>query len=320
MKNLHFFYFFIIFPFFTVAQDLSKVDEIVIDRFLKIKNIEHLSEKINHTFTSDLEKARAIYCYIGNTIAYDVEAWQRPSQPFSYTYSNEAEKQRILEEYKYNTAEKTLREAKGVCDGYSKLFEVLCVKVGVECQTIEGTSKAFISDLKKSNPKQITNDHAWNVIKIDHQWHLIDVTWASGGIDDNLKFYKKYTDIYFMMDPEQFVLNHYPSDQKWTLCDITKQQFLDFPIYYLSYFENNIKLISPKSKVFSDKKGGQLVFEKGTDVSQMLFGFSGDKYALDVEIEEIDSKILINVPSTEYRSELFTIFYKNESIVTFITN
>ncbi len=58
-----------------------------------------------------------------------------------------------------------------VCDGYSKAFQLLCMKEGIECIVVLGTGMP-ISDIP------VVVNHAWNYVKMDDgQWYAMDVTW-----------------------------------------------------------------------------------------------------------------------------------------------
>ena len=50
-----------------------------------------------------------------------------------------------------------------VCEGYSKAFLAAMRKIGVDCLYVAGSGKG--------------EDHAWNCVKVDGDWYLIDVTW-----------------------------------------------------------------------------------------------------------------------------------------------
>lgn len=72
-------------------------------------------------------------------------------------------------EYEISTHEQhiygTLFNKKTVCAGYSKTFALLCRYVGIECDymhTDEGES----------------GGHAWNLIKLEDYWYIIDLTYA----------------------------------------------------------------------------------------------------------------------------------------------
>lgn len=55
-----------------------------------------------------------------------------------------------------------------VCDGYSKAFQLLCKRLGVECTVVEGTSEFN---------KDEDNGHMWNCVRLGGEWYHTDVTW-----------------------------------------------------------------------------------------------------------------------------------------------
>ena len=64
----------------------------------------------------------------------------------------------------------------GVCQGYAESFQYLCDQLGVECITVDG-----IGNYGNGNMA-----HAWNYVKVDGNWYLVDTTWGdtfTGGKD-----------------------------------------------------------------------------------------------------------------------------------------
>lgn len=57
----------------------------------------------------------------------------------------------------------------GVCFGYASTFQLLMDLAGVECVTVVGA--AFNS----------TEDHAWNMVKLEGEWYCVDTTWDMEG-------------------------------------------------------------------------------------------------------------------------------------------
>ena len=97
------------------------------------------------------------------------------------------------------------------------------------------------------------SDHAWNAVKINGEWKLIDTTWAAGYIDDKKNFKVKTSDYYFFTPADQFVLAHFPLDNKWQLLEkpATLNQFEisalprpDFFKYGFNLANNNDSLIN----------------------------------------------------------------------------
>lgn len=54
---------------------------------------------------------------------------------------------------------------KGICRGYASTFQLLMDLCGIECRTVDGMSHAG------------TEEHAWNLVKLDGDWYAVDTTW-----------------------------------------------------------------------------------------------------------------------------------------------
>ena len=52
-----------------------------------------------------------------------------------------------------------------ICTGYTSTFQLLMDLLGIECVTVEGTAYNG------------TEDHAWNMVRLDGDWYCVDVTW-----------------------------------------------------------------------------------------------------------------------------------------------
>ena len=63
-------------------------------------------------------------------------------------------------------AQKVLRRGKAVCDGYARLFKVLCQYTGLEAVVLNGYVR---TDVGRSSERFKTN-HTWNAVRIDSVW------------------------------------------------------------------------------------------------------------------------------------------------------
>lgn len=54
---------------------------------------------------------------------------------------------------------------KGICLGYASTFQLLMEMSGIECVTVHGMSHGN------------TEEHAWNLVKLEGDWYAVDVTW-----------------------------------------------------------------------------------------------------------------------------------------------
>ena len=89
----------------------------------------------------------------------------------------------------------------------------MCKALGLECVLISGYSKGT-SYVDGQMPKK--TNHAWNAVKIDSQYYLIDSTWGAGTCSGDV-FNKKFREFYFCTNPELFIHKHFPADSQWQL-------------------------------------------------------------------------------------------------------
>jgi hypothetical protein len=167
---------------------------------------------VNTTFNSQEDKARAYYAWTALNIAYDVE------------HMNEIN---LIKIFNINTIsssnQKTadvLRNKKAVCEGYANLMTDLCRASDISCFTVCGYTKNPDGEI----PEIL---HAWNVLRIDSSWHMLDVTWSSGYVTPENHFVKRFSNLYFLPRPKVFIKDHFPLDPMWQLLrnPFTKQDF-----------------------------------------------------------------------------------------------
>lgn len=125
----------------------------------KQKEIKEKTQQIiAQIITSDmteLEKELAINQYLCDTCEYDDAALENAEQhDFRYVDSE------------YNdsfTAYGALINGRCVCAGYAGAFKILADAAGLECVVVTGTLEGNLA-------------HAWNKVRIDGEWEILDVT------------------------------------------------------------------------------------------------------------------------------------------------
>jgi len=223
------------------ADTYDKIDEHALATPKEFESsIETLATYLTESAKNDEEKARAIYRWVAENVDYDVRIYSRPA-----TISSSPE--RGLED--------VLREGVGVCSGYGSLFHALCEAAGLECVEISGYGKGYSYEVGATVQDR---NHAWNAVKIDGKWHLVDSTWGAGYVDGNMRFVQRFDDHYFFARPEDFVQDHLPIDPKWQLLDtpLSQEEFERLPHTKLSFFRNGLEIISPKEGVIKAKADG----------------------------------------------------------------
>ena len=186
---------------------------------------EELAAALVEPAADDLEKARALYRWVTENIQYNVEGL------YSGNYGNLA-------------PEAVMQGGTAVCDGYSSLFEELASAAGLEVVTIKGYAKGTGYNVGSSLPNLF--NHAWNAVKIDGLWHLLDSTWGAGAMDEKGVYVHQFEPFYFLTPPEQFAVTHFPEDPKWQLLGepLTRKEFESSPYLKPEFFNLGLSLES----------------------------------------------------------------------------
>ena len=147
--------------------------------------LDSLAAALMEKATSDRDRAYAIFCWIHDNIRYDnATKWQR-------RYGNAGADQ---------SPEGVLAARRGVCAGLANLFTALAGKMGLESVVVTGRASGMRQEA-----------HAWNAVKVDGAWGLVDLTRHS-----------------FLNPPEEFLDHHFPNDPQWQLLDrpLTYEEWL----------------------------------------------------------------------------------------------
>jgi transglutaminase/protease-like cytokinesis protein 3 len=201
------------------------------------KAIQTLTLSLIESAKTDREKAKAIYDWITDNIAYDTVSF------FSGNIS-----------YAGDISEITYQTKKSVCQGYSELFKRMCDFADLECAVISGFSKGY--GYSPGDTIGNKSDHAWNAVKIDGQWQLIDSTWGAGHINYRNQFVRKYNKHYFLTPPEYFIYDHLPENADWQLLDnkVSKQEFSNMAQIDSDFFDLGLKLVNHKEVVIENSE------------------------------------------------------------------
>lgn len=204
--------------------------------------------------------ARFFYYWIGNNIKYDYEYLEKMEE----SYDDYDKKQ---DEFRVYT------DRKGVCGGYANLFKWFMREVDIEVEYIIG----HIRDERNHYIELEKDDdflHAWNAIKLNKQWILVDTTWGASGSSSE-------ADFYFNIKPEWAIITHYPENSKWQLLDqsISLEEFNKSiyvkPVWFINGFSEIPKLMKDDNYFY-------FVFKKNPDNNWLVgLQFSTDNINFD---------------------------------------
>ncbi|HQY60257.1 MAG TPA: transglutaminase domain-containing protein [Polyangiaceae bacterium] len=167
------------------------------------------------------ERARAVHDWVADRIAYDGPAYR--------------EGRRTPQD-----AATVFRTRVGVCAGYARVFAEVAKAAGLEARYVVGTVRGL-------GMRPDGELHAWNAVKIDGAWALVDTTWDSGHLD-GAKFIKEYRTIYHRTPPEAFRVDHLPDEARWQLAHDPweRGEFFRRPMLSAEFFADGLGLRSPE--------------------------------------------------------------------------
>lgn len=178
-------------------------------------NVAEIADAITRKFSSNEEKARAIFYWIANNIAIDPKAVKNQDQ-------------------KFKLPEKVIELRKATSLGFSLLVQEMCSYAKIRCLSVDGYVKNFATEI---NEKADEKNYSWNVVQLGQSpetWYYIDACHASGFIDKKFTtFTKQFTSQYFFAEKKLFNLVYFPDNMAWQLGGGINnvKQFYALPIF-----------------------------------------------------------------------------------------
>ncbi|MDY7394729.1 transglutaminase domain-containing protein [Aureibaculum sp. 2210JD6-5] len=298
-------------------SDFNTVDAKVRDYGANYNSSSQLAEQILKDFDTKKDRIRALYTWLCLNIRYDMASFKSGQTEIGFSYTSKVDFDRKMKAINKSIVNKTLKSKKAICEGYAQTFKEVSEHLGIQCKLIGGYAKGDVTDI--NNPPAAEN-HAWNTVKIDKKWYLVDVTWGAGSTNGN-RWTAKFDDFYFFTDPEKFALTHYPSEKEWLLTniDLTKKQFFSLPIFKKSFFTNKLKLISPKSGTIEVSTNNDITFLMGNIPQNinLYYAFKGDKYSQKIQVNCNNEQCTFNIPFTKNSDSELYIFANQKPILEF---
>lgn len=111
-------------------------------------------------------------------LQYDTDVLQRPVKDVEELSHKDRKLYKLIEEYCYKSISNVLdpneliiddntQQVKAICANYMDLFMMLCIKSNIECYSVDGLH----SDISHR-----PTPHGWNMIKLQGDYYLVDVT------------------------------------------------------------------------------------------------------------------------------------------------
>lgn len=109
-----------------------------------------------------------------------------------------------------------------VCEGYARLLVALGRETGDQIVYLGG-------DVREADGRPAPFGHAWNAVKLEGRWYLVDATWDDPV--DEAKRSRSYRTDYLFIPPSIAIFDHFPDDSRWQLLEhgLTRAEFLRQP-------------------------------------------------------------------------------------------
>lgn len=155
---------------------------------------------------SDYEKERAVHDYIVRTTSYDYNKLSKGT----------------LSDHSY-TAAGVLLHHSAVCEGYSEATKLLLNLMDIECEIVTGKTKENVP-------------HAWNIVRIDNEWYMLDTTFDDPiSYDSNGKRYETLSYDYFNVTSAELMKDRTWDTSKWPTATHTTYNYY---VYSHKVFHN----------------------------------------------------------------------------------
>ncbi|MEM6253834.1 MAG: transglutaminase domain-containing protein [Cyanobacteria bacterium P01_D01_bin.156] len=219
-------------------------------------SIASVAQYITQSETDPQQQVKAVHDYVIQHLSYDrdvLTTGRRPSQE----------------------AENVFVAQKAVCEGYSKLFQALGQAVGLEVAYITGDVRRDLAPIdvipklyRAASPQYDWTLHAWNAVKLDDHWQLVDTTW-----DDSDR---KYRSNYLMPPANVMISSHLPTLSAWQLLDQqkNKQTFEQSPLLLPDFFVEGLELVSPGVYTTEVEQVGKIQVKQPLDYQRRVVAFT----------------------------------------------
>ena len=190
-------------------------------------SIQSVADYIVRNESNPYEQVKAAHDYVVSRISYDLSVLTegiRPSQKPLTVFHKRV----------------------GVCEGYARLFQALGKAMGYKTAYITGKVRRDLAPIDViPQARRLANYgydwtlHAWNGVKIEGNWYLVDTTWDDGNL---------YKTDYLLVPPAAMISSHFPSSKSWQLLPstISYEAFENKPLLTTKFFAQGLELVAPR--------------------------------------------------------------------------
>ncbi len=308
---------------FVYSQNYEWIDNKV-KQYPNYGTLEVLVDRVSKDFNTEEEKVRAYYTWIAHNITYDLNRYYSFNPPeMRITFDSERLNRSIQKQRNAKLVKRILTYKKAMCIEFSTLFNELCLRSGIQSQIIKGITKLSTNEI---NTTRNIKNHAWNAVKINNKWQLIDVTWSTGY--ENMKtksWIQRFNDFYFFTDPYEFLSSHLPQYQhlQFVSHPISIKSFFETPVFYSKYFESGVRIANNQKGLIELKEKNNtitIVFKEKAKASKIYYKFENKKHSKELHFKKNKHNLYVaslNYKSNTSSSDVLSLYFENEKILDF---
>ena len=296
------------------SQNFENIDAKVL-KYPRFSKVENLANRIQKDFSKDIDKARAAFFWLTKNIRYNLKELYNPrKRSYRFRYSSEEEKVQKLQAIKDKLIADTFRNKTGVCEEYAQSFKKICDLLDIESKVIKGYVR---TDAREIGTLPNSTNHAWNAVKIDGKWMILDATWAAGH-EYNGKWIREFNNYFFNMPTHKTFKTHYPKESIWVLRfgRMDLEEFYLQPIYSNTFLGLKTDLISPKTGIINLKSSENIELKfKNLDLnSQIFYTIKGNKYAQKPIIKTENGISTLTLKNPNRNTDLILYINKEDAL------
>jgi transglutaminase-like putative cysteine protease len=264
------------------------------------KEVADLAKSITRDCKTDADRARAIYDWMTGHITYDWKVWADiVAGATAYTEPQDPAS--------------VIARGTAVCAGYAWLFDALAASAGMEATFVIGDVRGYRGTADDSLVSPYL--HAWNSVRIDDTWYLLDSTWGARQNGESATDYLARRDYYFETPAKQMIFDHLPENDDWQLLanPISSADFQSLPNLKPAFFRDGLRLgnafADTLSVLTSTACGITLVAPETTAIAATLTSNARDISAGNIVIRESGVRrdiVLAPLPAGEYILRIYS--------------
>ena len=301
----------------TTAQEFHNVDSIAKTYDSNINSLQLLTAYIERDFDSDIKRARALFVWLTANISYDLNDYNYGPKNYKFNYASPEELEAKINTRKQDIVTFTMNYKRAVCEGYAETFKQACDMLNIECVVVSGFTRGVESEIGKL---PLEGNHAWNAIKINNKWKLIDTTWGAGHSRDTNHWVREFDDYYFLVPPKELICSHFPEEKKWQLLTepLTVEEFTNQPIFSSIFFKNGLKLVRPKTGTLSKNNNQyRIALEGAAPGIEFGYAYKKDYYLTTVIPETTGKNSILTVPTKGKKNTFLNILIDTNMAIQF---